>query len=73
MHNQYLEELVLKGNLPVSTKHFDIGSSIKTDSTRLSYSLDLGSSFNSILEFKIDSIVENAISEKAMWLSNFNC
>ena len=56
----------IKGNLPVSTKHFDIGSSIKTDSTRLSYSLDLGSSFNSILEFKIDSIVENAISEKAM-------
>ncbi len=56
----------IKGNLPVSTKHFDIGSSIKTDSTRLSYSLDLASSFNSILEFKIDSIVENAISEKAM-------
>ena len=56
----------IKGNLPVSTKHFEIGSSIKTDSTRLSYSLDLGSSFNSILEFKIDSIVENAISEKAM-------
>ena len=56
----------IKGNLPVSTKHFDIGSSIITDSTRLSYSLDLGSSFNSILEFKIDSIVENAISEKAM-------
>lgn len=56
----------IKGNLPVSTKHFDISSSIKTDSTRLSYSLDLGSSFNSILEFKIDSIVENAISEKAM-------
>ena len=56
----------IKGNLPVSTKHFDIGSSIKTDSTRLSYSLDLGSSFNSILEFKIDSIVKNAISEKAI-------
>ncbi len=56
----------IKGNLPVSTKHFDIGSSIKTDSTRLSYSLDLGSNFNSILEFKIDSIVANAISEKAI-------
>ena len=56
----------IEGSLPVSTKHFDIGSSIKTDSTRLSYSLDLASSFNSILEFKIDSIVENAISEKAM-------
>ena len=56
----------IKGNLPVSTKHFEIGSTITTDSTRLSYSLDLGSSFNSILEFKIDSIVENAISEKAM-------
>ena len=56
----------IKGNLPVSTKHFEIGSSIKTDSTRLSYSLDLGSGFNCILEFKIDSIVENAISENAM-------
>ena len=58
--------LSISGSLPVSTKHFDIGSGLITDSTRLSYSLDLSSNFNKILKYKIDSIVEYAISQKAM-------
>ena len=56
----------IRGSIPVSTKHFDMGTGIKADSIRLSYSLDLTSSFNKVLEFKIDSLVESAIFEKAM-------
>lgn len=56
----------IRGSIPVSTKHFDMGTGINTDSIRLSYSLDLTSSFNKVLEFKIDSLVESAIFEKAM-------
>ena len=56
----------ISGSIPVSTRHFDIGDGLNTDSIRLSYSLDLSSSFNEVLEFKIDSIVKNAIIEKAM-------
>ena len=56
----------IRGSLPVSTKHFDIGDGIKTDSIRMSYSLELTSGFNKILEHKIDSIVESAISEEAI-------
>ena len=56
----------ISGSIPVSTRHFDIGDGLNTDSIRLSYSLDLSSSFNEVLEFKIDSIVKNAILDKAM-------
>ena len=56
----------IRGSLPVSTKHFEMGSSIRTDSIRMSYSMDLDANFDNILEFKIDSIVEDAINQKAM-------
>ena len=55
-----------RGTLPVNTKHFNINTGINTSSIRMSYvfpeEIDLSSKFI----FKIDSIVDNAIKEKAM-------
>lgn len=54
------------GTLPVTTKHFDIRSGLSTKRIRMNYvtTEEIGFDFNSI--FKIDSIVKNAIDEKAM-------
>ena len=51
--------LSINGNIPVSTKHFSINSGYSTDSIRLSYGLKLHKNFNKILEYKIDSLVDN--------------
>jgi len=56
----------IKGSLPVSTKHFNLNSGIKTDSIRISYSLLSHSKFNPILKYKIDSTISSAILEKAI-------
>ena len=58
--------LSINGNIPVSTKHFSINSGYSTNSIRLSYGLKLHKNFNKILECKIDSLVDNAIEEKAI-------
>jgi len=58
--------LSINGNIPVSTKHFPINSGYSTDSIRLSYGLKLYKNFNKTLESKIDSLVDNAIKEKAI-------
>lgn len=58
--------LSISGNIPVSTKHFPINSGYSTDSIRLSYGLKLYKNFNKILEYKIDSLVDNAIKKKAI-------
>jgi CubicO group peptidase (beta-lactamase class C family) len=58
--------LSINGNIPVSTKHFSINSGYSTDSIRLSYGLKLHKNFNKILEYKIDSLIDNAIEEKAI-------
>ena len=58
--------LSINGNIPVSTKHFSINSGYTTDSIRLSYGLQLYKNFNKKLEFMIDSLVDNAIKEKAI-------
>ena len=58
--------LSINGAIPVSTKHFNIGSGIKTDSIRMSYSNLLNSEFNPILKYKIDSTISSAILEKAI-------
>ncbi len=56
----------IKGNIPVTTNHFNINSGIKTEATRLNYvSIDEVNPNNRI-EFLIDSIVDNAIKNKAM-------
>tara|TARA_B100001758_G_C18416776_1_gene620764 strand:- start:7408 stop:10350 length:2943 start_codon:yes stop_codon:yes gene_type:complete len=55
----------INGKLPVSTKHYDINSGLLTNSLRMNYvyaeEIDVSSDFF----YKIDSIVENAISEGA--------
>ena len=56
----------IKGNIPVTTNHFNINHGIKRKSNRLNYvSIDEVNANNKI-EFLIDSIVENAIANKAM-------
>ena len=56
----------IKGNIPVTTNHFNINNGIKTKATRLNYvSIDEVNPNNRI-EFLIDSIVDNAIKNKAM-------
>ncbi|MAW21567.1 MAG: hypothetical protein CMD16_04140 [Flavobacteriales bacterium] len=55
----------ISGKLPVSTKHYDINSGSATNSIRMNYvsaeEIDISSDFF----YKIDSIVDNAISERA--------
>ena len=55
----------INGKIPVSTKHFEINTGIKTESIRLRYALQEELNINKNLFYKIDSIVEKAIFEKA--------
>jgi beta-N-acetylhexosaminidase len=55
----------IDGTIPISTKHFNINSGIKTDSIRISYSRILSNEFNPILKDKIDSTIASAILERA--------
>jgi CubicO group peptidase (beta-lactamase class C family) len=55
----------VNGKIPVSTKHFEINTGIKTESIRLRYALQEELNINKNLFYKIDSIVEKAIFEKA--------
>ncbi len=56
----------IKGKIPVTTKHFDIGHGINTESIRMSYVYPEEINVNKNFELKIDSIIDNAIKEKAM-------
>ena len=55
-----------RGTLPVNTKHFNINTGINTSSIRMSYVFPEEIGLSSKFIFKIDSIVDNAIKEKAM-------
>lgn len=55
----------LSGKLPVTTKHFDINSGINTNAIRMSYVMPEEIEFNNKLLYKIDSIAQHAITEKA--------
>lgn len=54
-----------KGKIPVSTKHFNLNQGIKTYPIRMRYVIPEEINFKSENLYKIDSIVESAISEKA--------
>jgi len=56
----------MSGKIPVSTKHFEINSGINTKALRMSYVSAEEIGFNTELLYKIDSIAENAITEKAI-------
>jgi len=55
----------LDGRLPVNTKHYDINSGISTRSIRMKYVSPEEINFRADMLYKIDSIAENAISQKA--------
>ena len=55
----------INGKLPVSTKHYDINSGLSTKSIRMRYVSPNEINFRTDLLYKIDSIVENAISNEA--------
>jgi len=57
--------IALSGKLPVTTKHFDMNSGINTKAIRMSYVTPEEIGFNNELLYKIDSIAQHAIAEKA--------
>ena len=56
----------MSGKIPVTTKHFEINSGINTNALRMSYVSAEEIGFNTELLYKIDSIAENAIAQKAI-------
>lgn len=55
----------MSGKIPVSTKHFKINSGVNTNAIRMAYTTPEEINFKSDLLYKIDSIAQNAIAEKA--------
>jgi beta-glucosidase-like glycosyl hydrolase/CubicO group peptidase (beta-lactamase class C family) len=55
----------ISGKIPVSTKHFEINSGLKTSAIRMTYVTPEEIGFKSDLLYKIDSIAENAIAKEA--------
>jgi len=55
----------VSGKIPVSTKHFEINSGLETKAIRMNYVTPEEINFRTDLSYKIDSIAQNAISEKA--------
>ena len=55
----------IKGRLPVSTKHFLVNSGLRTRNIRMSYVEPEEINIRTDLLYKIDSIAEHAISQKA--------
>ena len=56
----------ISGKIPVTTKHFDINTGIKTKTIRISYVTAEEIGFNTSMLYKIDSIINNAISQRAI-------
>ena len=56
----------MSGKIPVTTKHFEINSGINTNALRMSYVTAEEIGFNTEFMYKIDSIAENAITQKAI-------
>ena len=54
----------LKGKLPVSTKHYKNNSGLETKNIRLKYTIPEELGISKILSYKIDSLVEDAISQE---------
>ncbi len=57
--------IALSGKLPVTTKHFDMNSGINTKAIKMCYVTPEEIGFNNDLLYKIDSIAQHAITEKA--------
>ncbi len=55
----------MSGKIPVTSNHYEINSGLKTEPIRMKYVSPEEINFRSDLLYKIDSIAENAIAEKA--------
>ena len=55
----------MSGRLPVNTKHYNINSGLETESVRMRYVSPQEINFRTDLLYKIDSIIEYAISQEA--------
>ena len=55
----------IKGNLPVSTKHFVLHSGLRTNRVRLKYSMPEEFGVTETDLYKIDSLINDAILKKA--------
>ena len=55
----------MTGKIPVTSNHYEINSGLKTEPIRMKYVSPEEINFRSDLLYKIDSIAENAIAEKA--------
>ena len=55
----------LSGKLPVSTRHYPLNAGLKTNKIRLKYTMPEEFGVNTSDLYKIDSLANNAISEKA--------
>ena len=56
----------MSGKIPVTSNHYEINSGLKTEPIRMKYVSPEEINFRSDLLYKIDSIAENAIAEKAI-------
>ena len=56
----------ISGKIPVTSNHYEINSGLKTEPIRMKYVSPEEINFRSDLLYKIDSIAENAIAEKAI-------
>jgi len=56
----------LIGKLPVSTHHYKLNSGLQTKGIRIKYTIAEEAKVNKELFYKIDSLVKNAIKEKAI-------
>tara|TARA_B100002052_G_scaffold88663_1_gene81561 strand:- start:25049 stop:27991 length:2943 start_codon:yes stop_codon:yes gene_type:complete len=57
--------IAINGKLPVNTKHYNINSGLKTESIRMRYVSAEEINFRTDLFYKVDSIIEDAISKEA--------
>jgi beta-glucosidase-like glycosyl hydrolase/CubicO group peptidase (beta-lactamase class C family) len=57
--------IVMNGRLPVSTLHFKNKSGLSTKAFRIKYTIPKEVGVNEFLLYKIDSLAENAINQKA--------
>ena len=57
--------IAINGKIPVNTKHYNINSGLKTESIRMRYVSAEEINFRTDLFYKVDSIIEDAISKEA--------
>jgi len=58
--------VIVKGKIPVTTKHFELNTGLLINKVRLGYKDFYETNFDTCMIYKIDSIVKNAIKKRAI-------